>query len=301
MDELDLYKLTTEAVNMEAKPIETLSIEQLLQRMNEEDKKVPYAVEKVIPQISLVVQAAIRAIKQGGRLIYIGAGTSGRLGLVDASECAPTFGTTYEVQALIAGGKEAFISAKEGVEDSKELGEEDLKKINFNQKDILVGIAASGRTPYVIGALRYARSLGAVTAALSCNKNAPICCEADIAIEVEAGPEVLAGSTRLKAGTAQKLVLNMISTTAMVNCGKVYKSLMVDMKATNEKLEARSKRIVMLATGCTREQAEQALLEADYHAKLAIVMILAKTSRQEAEKLLKSSEGNVGAAVSEYI
>lgn len=301
MDKLNLSKLTTEAVNKDEKPIETLSIEQLLHKMNEEDKKVPYAVEKVIPQIALVVEAAIHAIKNGGRLLYAGAGTSGRIGLIDAVECPPTFGTTNEVQAVIAGGKDAFIAAKEGAEDSQEFGKNDLEEIHITYQDVLVGIAASGRTPYVIGALRYARSIGATTVSLSCNKNAALSKEADISIEVEVGPEVLAGSTRLKSGTAQKLVLNMISTTTMVNSGKVYKSLMVDMKASNEKLKARSKRIVILATDCTEEQAEQALSKADFHAKLAIVMILTKLEKTEAENLLLCADGQVNGAISKYI
>jgi len=243
-----LEHLTTETRNEKTMNLDEMSILDFLTTMNEEDEKVASAIKKELPSIAKAVEAIIKAKKQGGRLIYIGAGTSGRIGLLDAVECPPTFGTNPdEVIGLIAGGEKAFIKAVEGAEDSKELGMEDLQNIRLTKMDIVVGIAASGRTPYVIGALEYANSIEAQTVAVSCNKDSDIGKVANIAIEVVNGPEVLTGSTRLKAGTAQKLICNMLSTASMVGIGKVYGNLMVDVQLTNEKLVERAKRIVMEA------------------------------------------------------
>ncbi|MED4966591.1 N-acetylmuramic acid 6-phosphate etherase [Heyndrickxia coagulans] len=289
---MDLEKLATEQRNEKTMDLDTLSTREILQLMNEEDQTVPIRVGKELAQIEKVVKAVIRSFNQGGRLIYCGAGTSGRLGVLDAVECVPTFSADPSmVQGLIAGGSAAMMVAVEGAEDSKEMGEEDLRRIHLSEKDTVVGIAASGRTPYVIGALDYAKKTGAVAASLSCNKNAEISRHADIPIEVETGPEVLAGSTRLKAGTAQKLVLNMISTASMVGIGKVYGNLMVDVKPTNAKLVERSKSIIMQASGCSYEAAEQAFCAAGKNVKLAIVMLLTNLSKEEAEEKMAQANG----------
>ncbi|AJH77021.1 N-acetylmuramic acid 6-phosphate etherase [Heyndrickxia coagulans] len=289
---MDLEKLATEQRNEKTMDLDTLSTREILQLMNEEDQTVPIRVGKELAQIEKAVKAVIRSFNQGGRLIYCGAGTSGRLGVLDAVECVPTFSADPSmVQGLIAGGSAAMMVAVEGAEDSKEMGEEDLRRIHLSEKDTVVGIAASGRTPYVIGALDYAKKTGAVAASLSCNKNAEISRHADIPIEVETGPEVLAGSTRLKAGTAQKLVLNMISTASMVGIGKVYGNLMVDVKPTNAKLVERSKSIIMQASGCSYEAAEQAFYAADKNVKLAIVMLLTNLSKEEAEEKMAQANG----------
>lgn len=249
-----LEKLVTESRNPKTMNIDLMPIHEILKVMNEEDQTVPLAVEKVIPEIEKAVKFAIDSFQKGGRLIYIGAGTSGRLGILDASECPPTFGVEPGmVQGIIAGGLEAISKAIEGAEDNETLGGDDLKRIGLTENDTVVGIAASGRTPYVIGALNYAKQIGAKTVAISNNKNSQIGKLVDVAIEVETGPEVITGSTRLKAGTAQKLVLNMISTTSMIGIGKVYENLMVDVQPTNEKLVNRAQRIIMDATGCDRE------------------------------------------------
>ncbi|MGG4038379.1 N-acetylmuramic acid 6-phosphate etherase [Heyndrickxia ginsengihumi] len=289
---MDLEKLTTEQRNKSTMNLDTLSTIDILRLMNEEDQSVPLSVRKELPQIEKVVEAAKRSFQQGGHLIYIGAGTSGRLGVLDAAECVPTFSADPSmVQGLIAGGISAMTVAVEGVEDSFMLGEEDLKRIHLTEKDTVIGIAASGRTPYVIGALDYAKKVGAATASLACNKDAEISKHADINIEVQVGPEVLTGSTRLKSGTAQKLVLNMISTAAMIGIGKVYKNLMVDVKPTNSKLVERSKSIIMQATDCSYEEAEQAFREADENVKLAIVMVLTNLSKEEAKQKLDEAKG----------
>ncbi|MBY6273211.1 MAG: N-acetylmuramic acid 6-phosphate etherase, partial [Bacillaceae bacterium] len=245
-----LEQLTTEKRNPNTMDIDQMSIKEILQIMNKEDQSVPIAINKEIDKIESAIQMVIDSFRRGGRLIYIGAGTSGRLGVLDAAECPPTFGTDPAmVQGIIAGGKEAFTRAVEGAEDNEQMGGDDLKAIRLTNLDTVVGIAASGRTPYVIGALKYAKSIGAKTVSISNNKNSIIGTLADVAIEVETGPEVLTGSTRLKAGTAQKLILNMISTVSMIGIGKVYKNLMVDVRPTNHKLIERSKRIIMEATG----------------------------------------------------
>ncbi|WP_086312896.1 N-acetylmuramic acid 6-phosphate etherase 2 [Enterococcus sp. 7F3_DIV0205] len=288
---MNLEKLTTERRNQETMNLDELSIKEALEKMNQEDQKVALAVKEALPQIEPVIQSIIDSFNRGGRLIYMGAGTSGRLGVLDAAECVPTFGVDPTmVQGLIAGGQTAMTVAVEGAEDSRELGQQDLVDSGLTDKDVVIGIAASGRTPYVIGGLVYADSIGAATVSISCNKEAEISQYAQMPIEVDAGPEFLTGSTRLKSGTAQKLILNMISTISMIGIGKVYNNLMVDVKPTNEKLVERSKRIIMEATNCDYETATAYFVKADENVKLAIVMILTNTSKEEAsEKLIKGN------------
>ena len=288
-----LENLTTERRNEKTENLDELSTKEILKIMNEEDKTVPAAIEKELDKITEAIEIIKDKISCGGRLVYLGAGTSGRLGILDAVECVPTFSTTNEVLGIIAGGEKAFVKAVEGAEDSLTLAQEDLKKINFSQNDVIFGIAASGRTPYVIGALKYAESVGAKKITLSCNKNAKISKYADVAIEVDCGPEILTGSTRLKAGTAQKLVLNMVSTATMIGLGKVYKNLMVDVKPTNEKLVERAKGIIAKVTGVTGEEAHKYLLEANKNVKAAITMILTNCSYKEAEEKLRLAKGFV--------
>lgn len=266
---------------------------EIVRIMNEEDRRAVEAVKKALPQIEKAVIRVVRALNEGGRLIYVGAGTSGRIGIMDAVECTPTFSTTDEVQAIIAGGSGAFIKAVEGAEDSESLAAEDLKKLGLKKEDVVCAIAASGRTPYCVGALKYGAALKAGTISISCNPGAVISGLSEIAIEVNAGPEILTGSTRLKAGTCQKLICNMISTASMVGIGKVYGNLMVDMKATNLKLVERAKGIVMQSTGCDYEKAQQVLEETEYSTKEAIVMILTGTDREAAAELLKRNKGFV--------
>ncbi|ERG67497.1 N-acetylmuramic acid-6-phosphate etherase [Exiguobacterium chiriqhucha RW-2] len=262
--------------------------------MNEEDQSVPHVIQEELSVIAEVTKRAIASFKQGGRLIYIGAGTSGRLGILDAAECVPTFGVSPDmVVGLIAGGERALIKAVEGAEDSKDLAVNDLKALHLNAFDTVIGIAASGRTPYVIGGLDYAREVGATTAALSCNKGSKISEHAEFKIEVETGPEVLTGSTRLKAGTAQKLVLNMISTASMIGVGKVYQNLMVDVQPTNEKLEVRAKRMIAEATGVDEQTAARYFDSSGGHVKTAIVMILADVPHAEAVERLERANGFV--------
>lgn len=295
-----LDNLTTEARNQRTMHLDEMSVIELLTVMNEEDTKVAGAVKEQIPHIAEAVASITESLRRGGRLIYIGAGTSGRIGLLDAVECPPTFGTEPEqVVGLIAGGSNAFIKAVEGAEDRKEFGAEDLQSLNLTANDAVVGIAASGRTPYVIGGLDYARSVGAVTISVSCNKDAEISQIADIAIEIENGPEVLTGSTRLKAGTSQKLVCNMLSTASMIGLGKVYGNLMVDVQLTNEKLEERAKRIVMEATSCDLSTAEKALELAERRPKPAILMILTGCTYEEALEKLERTKGFIRSAVNE--
>ncbi|MDW2322532.1 N-acetylmuramic acid 6-phosphate etherase [Vibrio sp. 1159] len=287
-----LSHLVSEGRNPDTMDIDLLPSLDIVQRINQQDKLVPLAVEKVLPEIAEAVDKITEAFKVGGRLFYIGAGTSGRLGVLDASECPPTFGTDPEmVVGIIAGGKEAMFRAKEGAEDDPALGEQDLKENTLTQRDVVVGIAASGRTPYVIGGLEYANELGATTVALSCNPDSPIADIADIAISPVVGPEALTGSTRLKSGTAQKLALNMLTTASMIRLGKSYQNLMVDVKATNAKLVARAARIVMQATDCTNQEAKTALKETDYDAKLAILMILTGLDRESATEQLNAKQG----------
>ncbi|KQL41103.1 N-acetylmuramic acid 6-phosphate etherase [Bacillus sp. FJAT-25509] len=287
-----LENLTTEIRNKRTSNLDQLSVDEFLNIMNEEDQKVALAVREQIPMISKVVQLVVEAFQNGGRLIYAGAGTSGRIGLLDAVECPPTFGTNpSEVIGLIAGGERAFIKAVEGAEDSEELGKEDLLRISLTRNDIVIGIAASGRTPYVIGALKYANEIGAKTVAVACNKGSKIGEVAFQKIEVDNGPEVLTGSTRLKAGTSQKLICNMISTASMIGIGKVYKNLMVDLQLTNSKLVDRAKRIIVEATGCEYETASNYLQKANNQTKIAIVMILTGMNYDEAIISLNKASG----------
>lgn len=295
---MDLDKLITEGRNPDTLDIDRLSTEDMLKKINNEDKKVPIAVEKEIPNIAKAVDIIAEKLKQGGRLIYIGAGTSGRLGILDASECPPTFGVDPEmVQGIIAGGDVAIRRSVEDVEDKEDLGKEDLKKKNLSSKDVVVGIAASGRTPYVLGALRYAKEVGAHTVGISCNPDSEMKKIVDIMIAPVVGPEVIMGSTRMKAGTAQKLVLNMLSTGAMIKLGKVYSNLMVDVKATNEKLINRAKRIVKLATDADEKVIEKILKETNYNVKLTILMILTGLNQNKAKELLGRSNGYIAKAL----
>ncbi|MFP7479026.1 N-acetylmuramic acid 6-phosphate etherase [Terribacillus saccharophilus] len=293
-----LDKLTTEKRNESTMKLDQLTTKEVLQLMNKEDRTVPDAVEAALPEIEAAVKQVITTFQAGGRLIYTGAGTSGRLGILDAVECPPTFSTPEDmVQGLLAGGMSAFRKAKEGAEDNPELGARELEEIGLSAKDTVIGIAASGRTPYVIGALDYAAAVGAATVSIACNKEAAISKYAKISIEVETGPEILTGSTRLKAGTAQKLVLNMISTASMVGVGKVYKNLMVDVKPTNDKLQERAKRIIMEATGANYDAAEKVFDQADGQVKTAIVMLLLDVAKEEAETKLRDAEGFVRSAI----
>lgn len=295
---IDLSTLTTESRNTASENIDNLSTLEMLQVINEEDKKVALAVEEQLPVIAQAVDAITHAFATGGRLIYCGAGTSGRLGILDASECPPTYGTPREqVVGLIAGGKTAILQAVENAEDSLTLGEQDLRDLALNERDVVVGIAASGRTPYVIGALKYARSVGAKVGAIACNRGSEIGKLADFAIEPLVGPEVVTGSSRMKAGTAQKLILNMLTTGAMIRSGKVFGNLMVDVEATNAKLLQRQVNIVVQATGCAPGQAEAALNACQRHCKTAIVMILADVSAADAEELLASNRGFIRSAI----
>ena len=296
-----LASLVSENRNPDTMDIDTLSPLELVKKLNNEDKKVALAVENVLPEIAQSVKEIVSAFKQHGRLIYIGAGTSGRLGILDASECPPTFGTPPEmVVGIIAGGTKAIQSAIEGAEDDTQAGERDLRQINLTAKDVVVGIAVSGRTPYVIGALNYANQIGAQTIALSCNADSEITKIADIAISPVVGPEALTGSTRLKSGTAQKMVLNMLTTASMILIGKSYQNLMVDVKATNEKLIVRTVRIVMQATGCSESEASQLLKQTNYAAKTAILMHLTGLKADKATLLLKEEHGFLRKALNKH-
>ena len=293
-----LSTLITEQRNPNSMHVDSLSALEIVQLMNKEDKQVPLAIEKCLPQIAQAVECIVAAFQQGGRLVYIGAGTSGRLGVLDASECPPTFGVSPEmVKGIIAGGERALRHPIEGAEDSKAQAVVDLQTIHFSSKDVLVGIAASGRTPYVIGALEYAKSLGSVTVSIASNPNSAMANIVDIAIDTVVGPEVLTGSSRLKSGTAQKLVLNMLTTASMILMGKCYQNLMVDVQASNEKLKARAIRIVTQATDCDKALAEETLKQADQNAKLAIMMILSGLDRAQAEALLEKHQGKLQLAL----
>ena len=293
-----LSTLITEQRNSNSMHVDSLSALEIVQLMNDEDKQVPLAIEKCLPQIAQAVECIVAAFQQGGRLVYIGAGTSGRLGVLDASECPPTFGVSPEmVKGIIAGGERALRHPIEGAEDSKAQAVVDLQTIQFSSKDVLVGIAASGRTPYVIGALEYAESLGSVTVSIASNPNSAMANIVDIAIDTVVGAEVLTGSSRLKSGTAQKLVLNMLTTASMILMGKCYQNLMVDVQASNEKLKARAIRIVMQATDCDKALAEETLKQADQNAKLAIMMILSGLDRAQAEALLEKHQGKLQLAL----
>lgn len=295
---MNLNGMTTERRNPRTMQLDMMSELEIVTAMNDEDARVPLAIAKKLPEIAQAARWAVEAFEQGGRLFYMGAGTSGRLGVLDAAECPPTFGVDPGmVVGLIAGGEEAFIKAVEGAEDSVQLAEDDLRSHNLTSKDFVVGIAASGRTPYVLGGLAYAKSVGCRTAAIACNPGSAVGKAADLAIEVEVGPEVLTGSTRLKSGTAQKLILNMISTTSMVRTGKAYQNLMVDVMQTNEKLHTRAENIVMDATGVERAEARAAIDAAGGSVKCAITMLLANCTAAEAQSRLDAANGHVRTAI----
>ena len=295
---LNLKNMSTETRNQNTMNLDIMSPLEIVTVMNQEDAKVPAAITPALPNIAQCVSWAIESIEAGGRIIYMGAGTSGRLGVLDAVECPPTFGVSPEVVVgLIAGGEKAFVKAVEGAEDSRELGRSDLVNIHLEARDIVIGIAASGRTPYVLGGLAYAKEVGCHTAAISCNPGSAIGQAAELAIEVVPGPECLTGSTRLKSGTCQKLILNMISTATMVGCGKAYQNLMVDVMQTNETLVVRAQNIVMEATGCDRETAAEKIAIAGGNAKTAITMILADCGLEEAKERLANAKGHVREAI----
>ena len=298
MPNINLSAMVTENRNNASENIDCASTIEILQIINNEDKQVALAVEKQLTYIANAVDAISNAFLNHGRLIYLGAGTSGRLGILDASECPPTYGTPPEqVIGLIAGGKPAIFKAVENAEDSPELAINDLKHINFSAKDILVGIAASGRTPYVIGGMQYAKSLGATVVSLCCNPNAPMINLANIAITPIVGAEVITGSSRMKAGTAQKMILNMLTTASMIKIGKVYGNLMVDVEATNAKLVERQISIVMQATDCNRDTAITTLNQCNQHCKTAILMILAGLTAQQAKTKLEQNNGFIRKAL----
>ena len=291
---VELQKIATEQRNPNTMNIDTLSTLDMVNLINQEDHRVADAVGEVTDKIAQAVDVIAEKLAAGGRLIYCGAGTSGRLGILDAVECPPTYSTDPEtVQALMAGGYGAIFKAVEGAEDSKELGVEDMKNIHFSQKDVLVGIAASGRTPYVMGCMEYAKQLGAPTVAVTCCPGSELDQFADIGIAPAPGPEVVTGSTRMKSGTAQKMVLNMLSTGAMIKLGKVYGNLMVDVKPSNEKLIRRCVTIVCSAAECTEAEATQALEACDYRPKVAIVMVLRGVDAETACAMLQKAEGRI--------
>ncbi|AJY75476.1 N-acetylmuramic acid 6-phosphate etherase [Paenibacillus beijingensis] len=293
--------LTSEQQNERTRHIDKMSAEQILRLINAEDRLVPGAVEACIPDIALAVEAVVRSFKMGGRLLYFGAGTSGRLGILDASECPPTYGTDPDqVVGVIAGGERAIRHPVEGYEDSEELGRSEADDMNVGPIDVVVGIAASGRTPYVIGVMKRARELGATVVGISNNSPSAMDEAASIMIEAVVGPEVVLGSTRMKAGTAQKLILNMLTTASMILSGKVYDNLMVDMQSSNQKLVDRGKRLISLATGADEDTIETAYRESDAHVKTAIVMILLGVGAEEARSLLRQADGFVRKAIELY-
>ncbi|MFN2746331.1 N-acetylmuramic acid 6-phosphate etherase [Bacillus sp. z60-18] len=298
MENSNLSSLTTERRNEKTKHIHRAETIDILKIMNEEDKTVAEAVEAVLPDIKTAVDYVVDSLKKGGRLIYIGAGTSGRLGVLDAAECPPTFSIPPDtVKGVIAGGEKAMFEAVEGAEDRETFGVRDLKSIRLSKNDTVIGIAASGRTPYVHGGLKYAGQIGAKTVSLTCNKGSAISQSADHAIEVVVGPEVVAGSTRMKAATAHKMILNMISTTAMIQMGKVYENLMVDVSVSNAKLKQRAIRIIQTVTGADQKTAETALAAAENQVKTAIVMLKTNADLTTAQKLLKESDGSIEKAL----
>lgn len=298
MDIEKLSELVTEGRNQNTMNIDSVSTIDMIEMINEEDKKVPEAVGKAKKSIAKAVDIIAERLASGGRLIYIGAGTSGRLGILDALECPPTYGVSNEmVQGIIAGGQTAIFKEVEGAEDSKELGKEDLIENNLTNNDVVCGIAASGRTPYVIGAMEYGKKVGATVLCVTMNPDSEMAFMADVPITVEVGPEVIMGSTRMKAGTAQKLVLNMLTTGTMIKLGNVYENLMVNVQATNEKLEARAKRIVKLATNAEYETIEKVLQATNNDVKLSVIIIKTGLPKEEAEKLLKKSNGYIKKAL----
>jgi len=294
----NIKEIATEGRNENTLNIDNVSTIEMLEMINNEDKKVPEAVGMVKEQIAAAVDLIADKLSKGGRLIYVGAGTSGRLGVVDASECPPTFGVDYDlVQAVIAGGETALIKAIEGAEDDPKLGVEDLIKKKLTNLDVVCGIAASGRTPYVIGAMEYAKGIGASVLCVTMNKKCKMVEIADIPISVQVGPEVIMGSTRMKSGTAQKLVLNMLTTCSMIKLGKVYSNLMVDVQSTNEKLITRAKRIVMIATDVDEEVANEILEITKYDVKLSIFILKTGTNLENAKKILKENNGYIQNAI----
>ena len=296
--QINLNQLDTEQRNPRSFAIDTLSTLDMVTLINEEDHRCAEAVRAVLPEIARCVDIIYGQLRAGGRLFYCGAGTSGRLGVLDAAECPPTYGVEPGlVVALIAGGEGAFLKAIEGAEDSLTLGAEDLRARSFTDRDALVGIAASGRTPYVIGAMDYARSVGAPVMALTCCRNSEMSRHADVTMAPVPGPEVITGSSRMKSGTCQKMVLNMLSTCVMVRMGKVYGNLMVDVKATNEKLVDRAIRIVRTATGAEAEEAKTALAACGWHCKTAIVMLLLGLPAEDARRALDAAGGRIAAAL----
>ncbi|MFI1620605.1 N-acetylmuramic acid 6-phosphate etherase [Streptomyces lydicus] len=293
-----LDALTTEAFRPDLAEIDRRSTLDIVRTMNDEDAAVPAAVAARLPEIAAAIDATAARMARGGRLVYAGAGTAGRLGVLDASECPPTFNTDpSQVLGLIAGGPSALVSAVEGAEDSRELAAQDLSAIGLTALDTVVGISASGRTPYAVGAVEHARARGALTIGLSCNAGSALAAAAEHGIEVVVGPELLTGSTRLKAGTAQKLVLNMLSTITMIRLGKTYGNLMVDVRASNDKLRARSRRIVALATGAGEPEIEAALSRTDGEVKNAILTLLGDVDGPTAARLLDASGGHLRAAL----
>jgi N-acetylmuramic acid 6-phosphate etherase len=298
---MNIAKLNTEQQNPKTMNIDLMSTEEIITVINQEDTLVPNVLARQVPNISEVADQIVAAFKNGGRLVYVGAGTSGRLGIIDASECPPTYGTDPGlVVGVIAGGKEAMTDAIEGVEDDKQQGQTDMKGISLTDKDVVVGIAASGRTPYTIGALEYAKQLGAVTVSVVCSKDSEMEKISDYTIAAVVGPEVITGSTRMKAGTAQKLILNMLSTASMIKMGKVYGNLMVDVQMTNEKLHNRAVNIVKMATGASDEEARAAIQEQNYHTKAAILQIITGLKDSEAKNLLEKHDGYLREAINEH-
>ena len=298
MEIKNLSKLVTEGRNENTMDIDNVSTLRIIELINEEDKLVALAVEAAKISIAASVDIIAERLSRGGRLFYIGAGTSGRLGILDASECPPTYGVSDDlVQGLIAGGYTAIFKAVEGAEDDIDLCRKDLLEKNLNENDVVCGIAASGRTPYVIGGMKYAKELGAAVICVTMNPDSEMAKFADVPISVVVGAEVIMGSTRMKAGTAQKLVLNMLTTGSMIKLGKVYSNLMIDVKASNEKLITRAKRILMLATNIDESLATNILTQTHFDVKLSILMIKSKLNKEQAEKLLKENKGYVKKAI----
>ncbi len=297
---MNLSAMSTERVNPRTTELSSMSIREAIEVINQENYNSVKCIESQFDVLEKVIEITSEALERGGRIIYMGAGTSGRLGLLDAVECPPTFGVDFNtVIGLIAGGDQAFVKAVEGAEDSEELGVGDLKRIHLNEKDVVIGLAASGRTPYVIGGIEYAKKAGAKCCAVVCNKNSEIGRICPLTIEAEPGPEVLTGSTRLKAGTTTKLILNMISTISMIRIGKIYKNYMVDVKMSNKKLVTRGTNIVSAVTGCSKERAEEALAESEGSVRTAIAMILLGCRKEEAEDALKKVNGCIQNLVEE--
>ncbi|WP_438862467.1 N-acetylmuramic acid 6-phosphate etherase [Neptunicella sp.] len=298
----ELNYIVSEGQNPDTLDIDLLDSMEILKKLNDEDHKVPDAVRQILPEVANAVDLIVKAFAKGGRLIYIGAGTSGRLGVLDAVECPPTFSVTdQQVVGILAGGQSAMFKAVEGAEDDPELAIRDLQQVNLSADDVLVGIAASGRTPYVISALLYARQIGTKSVGVTCNPDSAVVNEADIGLCAVVGPEALTGSTRLKSGTAQKLILNMLTTASMIRSGKSYRNLMVDVNASNEKLQARAVRIVMQATECDYQTAKDALERSGERAKLAILMVLTGLPAEQGESLLTDCGGFLRKAVQQVV